>query len=311
MSEIKKQPDVGIIFYEGLFNGEEIESVKTQFDSVGLSFGAATKKAVTMACIDFFVPLVQIVLSQEFLQQLAGDIITNAAYDIVKNCCLKVWRSIISKKPKKITEDKITEYENCIQLSGNGFNAVFPQTTDETIIIHYIDKSFEYLSHNSTKQREFLVLDEKGDLRRFTEREVIELAIQKQRQDKSVLMRVYSYIKNNPNCDIHSIAENTKFNEKLCLSAVLELQARCTIREIPFSLDGTNRTCFYSAGALPFFDDSEYCSCKNSHPITSDNDSNNFGYWDTCTMCGKHIEDGFHYYHHFDGEDHDVSDIWE
>lgn len=309
MSETKTQPDVGIIFYEGLFSDEEIESVKTKFDSVNLSFGAAKKKPATMACLDFFVPLVTILLSQAFLQQLANGVITNAAYDMVKNCCLNVWHIIISKKPKKITGDKITEYKNCIQLSGNGFNAVFPQTTDETIILHYIEKSFEYLSHNSTKQREFLVLDQRGDFRRLTEHEVIKMAMQEQRQEKSVLMRVYNYIKNNPNCDIHSIAENTGINEKLCLSATLELQARGTIRLTPYSLSENNNTCFYSAGALPFCDDSEYCSCKKSYPITSDTNTSNYGYWDTCSICGKHIEDGFHYYHHFDGEDHDEIDM--
>ncbi len=181
MSEMKKQPDVGIIFYEGLFSDEDLESVKIQFDSAGLSFGAGTKKTVTMACLDFFVPLVQIILSQEFLQQLASGIITNAAYDIVKNCCLKVWYGIISRKSKKMTGNRITEYENCIHLSGNGFNAVFPQTTDETIIIHFIDKFFYYISHNSTEQREFLVPNKRGDLRRFTEHELIELAMQEQR----------------------------------------------------------------------------------------------------------------------------------
>lgn len=53
----------------------------------------------------------------------------------------------------------------------------------------------------------------------------------------------------------------------------------------------------------------EYCQCKIVKSITSDIESNEFGYWDTCCTCGKHIENGFHYYNHYDGEDHDDIDI--
>ncbi len=31
-----------------------------------------------------------------------------------------------------------------------------------------------------------------------------------------------------------------------------------------------------------------------------------FGYWDVCVDCGKKIENGYHYYNHYDGEDHEV-----
>ena len=48
----------------------------------------------------------------------------------------------------------------------------------------------------------------------------------------------------------------------------------------------------------------DYCMCQNCSAITSHEDE--FGYWDVCCDCGKPIEDGFHYYNHYDGEDHDV-----
>ena len=34
----------------------------------------------------------------------------------------------------------------------------------------------------------------------------------------------------------------------------------------------------------------------------------NGGYWDACCNCGKKIEDGHHFYNHYDGEDHDDID---
>lgn len=52
----------------------------------------------------------------------------------------------------------------------------------------------------------------------------------------------------------------------------------------------------------------DYCKCKFRSAVTSFIDD--FGYWDICCNCGKPIEDGFHYYNHYDGEDHDDIDIF-
>ena len=45
-----------------------------------------------------------------------------------------------------------------------------------------------------------------------------------------------------------------------------------------------------------------YCKCKTIKSVTSVNDE--FGYWDVCCECECKLEDGFHYYNHYDGEDH-------
>lgn len=47
----------------------------------------------------------------------------------------------------------------------------------------------------------------------------------------------------------------------------------------------------------------DYCMCERCSSITSYMDE--FGYWDICCDCGRPLEDGFHYYNHYDGEDHD------
>lgn len=51
-----------------------------------------------------------------------------------------------------------------------------------------------------------------------------------------------------------------------------------------------------------------YCKCTSPVSVTSENDE--FGYWDVCSKCGKPLEDGFHYYDHYDGEDHDDIDLY-
>lgn len=47
----------------------------------------------------------------------------------------------------------------------------------------------------------------------------------------------------------------------------------------------------------------DYCTCKQCSSVTSR--AEEFGYRDVCCDCGKPLEDGFHYYNHYDGEDHD------
>lgn len=55
---------------------------------------------------------------------------------------------------------------------------------------------------------------------------------------------------------------------------------------------------------------SEFCSCKNIISIYTDTESSDFGYWDVCSNCNKKLEDGFHYYNHYDGEDHCDDDLY-
>lgn len=55
----------------------------------------------------------------------------------------------------------------------------------------------------------------------------------------------------------------------------------------------------------------EFCKCDNISGLYSDTETSDFGYWDVCLTCDKKIEDGFHYYNHYDGEDHDDSDLYE
>ena len=54
----------------------------------------------------------------------------------------------------------------------------------------------------------------------------------------------------------------------------------------------------------------EYCTCNGRSSVYSDTESNEFGYWLVCNNCNKKIEDEFHYYNHYDGEDHDDIDLY-
>lgn len=54
--------------------------------------------------------------------------------------------------------------------------------------------------------------------------------------------------------------------------------------------------------------DTDFCKCTHCSAITSQMEE--FGYWDVCCDCGKPLEDGFHYFNHYDGEDHDDIDLY-
>ena len=55
-------------------------------------------------------------------------------------------------------------------------------------------------------------------------------------------------------------------------------------------------------------DEVSYCKCPHQSSVTSE--SEEYGYWDVCCDCGKPLEDGFHYYNNYDGEDHDDIELY-
>ena len=52
----------------------------------------------------------------------------------------------------------------------------------------------------------------------------------------------------------------------------------------------------------------DYCKCTSISNMYAGFEDD-WGYWDTCAKCNKRIEGGYHYYNHFDGEDHDDIDL--
>lgn len=90
------------------------------------------------------------------------------------------------------------------------------------------------------------------------------------------------------------------------LAAVNELYKREFVKIIPLPLDNNNESVFYSAVRNELVDTSDFCSCRILHSVTADTESTEFGHWDTSCICGKHLEDGFRYYNHYDSENSDL-----
>ena len=251
MNSMTVAPDITLIYDKGLFNEKEIQEFLSLAEASGLSFAVKENKYIKIAAsLDFFSPIVRIILSNEFLFLLARDCVSSAVYDSAKYLVKRIWQKIVHIKPKKISGGKITDYENCIHLSGNGFDAVFPSATDESIINHYIDRSFDYLCRNTAAHPRFVLLDnQSGELHSYTESEVIEMAMKenKDKQRQSVLCRVFDYLKNHPLSDVHAIAGALCVNEGLCLRALFELEARNAAKHTVVPLDNNDNSCYYSA----------------------------------------------------------------
>ena len=125
-----------------------------------------------------------------------------------------------------------------------------------------------------------------------------------------MLHKVFKYIKEHELCTANQISEDLCIDFFEVLRTVNELGDRGYLKITPIPLSETNDiSTRYSVTKKEFVDDSEFCVCKKIRSVSSDTEASEFGYWDTCCICGKHIEDGFHYYDHYDGEDHDDIDF--
>lgn len=56
------------------------------------------------------------------------------------------------------------------------------------------------------------------------------------------------------------------------------------------------------------YQNEDYCICKDPKESTTGFEDD-WGYWYVCTSCKKKLEDEYHYYNHYDGEDHEDIDI--
>ena len=116
-----------------------------------------------------------------------------------------------------------------------------------------------------------------------------------------MLEKVFNYIKEHPSCRLFDISGALKESPFAVMVATGELTGRGFITNTPPILSKENVDgVYYSAIKDSFVDDSEFCSCELFFSATRDLKSSELGYWDVCTICGKRLKDGFHYYPNFE-----------
>lgn len=165
MSNIDKIPDVGVVYFDGTLLAEEISELKKYADENKLQLALKKNENRVYACLDIFVPAIQIFISSEFI---ANSLISGAIYDATKSIIMKIWSFVKQKNCFKVTNGKTSNSEPCIHIKApnEGIEAIFPNTTDKAVVEHYIDRLFDYLSKAKT-QRKYLIYNKDEDC--FTE----------------------------------------------------------------------------------------------------------------------------------------------
>lgn len=104
-----------------------------------------------------------------------------------------------------------------------------------------------------------------------------------------MLEKVFNYIKDHPQSTPFDIFKALDVSPLVVMVAASELKTRGFITFTTTILKETNDEAMaYSAIKDSFVDDSEFCSCEVFFSATQDFDSSELGYWDVCTICGKH-----------------------
>lgn len=180
---INEQPDVGLIFSESLFSAEEIWGFKNELGTNGLALETHEQKITIWASLDFFVPIVHIIFSPEVVRSFFVSAASNAAYDCARKFVKNIWRKVKSKKPCKVSGDKIEDYQYPIHITAGSISAVFPSNIDESIMNHYIDKLFEHLDTVQSLNHIYAIYDKKEEcFKNYTETEIIDRVIKEQNE---------------------------------------------------------------------------------------------------------------------------------
>ena len=116
-----------------------------------------------------------------------------------------------------------------------------------------------------------------------------------------MLEKVFNYIKDHPSCtsfDIHKVLDVPPLAVLMAASELIK-RGFIILTTTPSNIPDFEWMA-YSAIKDSFVDDSEFCSCEVLFSATRDLDSSELGYWDVCTVCGKRLQGGFHYYPEFE-----------
>lgn len=157
----RQHPDIGFVFYQNSFSKEEIEEMKQECERKGITFDFQERTCTTWACLDVLAPLFQIILSPEVVNSVLNQLFKSATYDFLKYSVISIWRKVRSKKALKVTSQGAEPISSSINIRVENIEGVFPATTDEEIVNHFIDKLFDYLKTTHSSSHQYALYDVK------------------------------------------------------------------------------------------------------------------------------------------------------
>lgn len=185
----EKRPDIIITCIKGCFRDPEIEKAESEMKTYDLKLKIYQDPEYRFcnASIDLFVPIMQILLSPEFLFALGQGIVTNAAYDGVKHLLNSVRKMFCKHNVYKIESNSIRTEEANIQFIIGDKHLILPVDVDDNKFEYAVDafmaKAFEA---DNCEPTYVFYQDDNGELKEKTESEIIREEIEKHISKKDI-----------------------------------------------------------------------------------------------------------------------------
>lgn len=185
------RPDIGIIYYEKSFDPSELIEIEEDLSKCGLKFSPHERSPYINASIDFFVPLVQILLSPDMVNAVCQGLLTNATWGAIKALLIHIFRKFRNKPVFKLQGGNVTEeIPNIHFVIGNNVLAL-PMNVDEEKFKYVVDK-FMDISASSVPEKVTYTLysDEENAVMQKTEDDIIQEEYKKWLEKKNLEQEV-------------------------------------------------------------------------------------------------------------------------
>ena len=185
------RPDIAIVYCKNSLNREELISIENELAKCDMMLVANERSPYINASIDFFVPLVQILLSPDMVNAVCQGLLTNAAWDAIKAVLIHIFRKFRNKPVFKLQGENVTEeIPNIHFVIGNNVLAL-PMNVDEEKFKYAVDK-FMDISASSTPEKVTYTFysDEENAVMQKTEDDIIQEEYKKWLEKKNLEQEV-------------------------------------------------------------------------------------------------------------------------
>lgn len=185
----EKRPDIIITCIKGCFQDYEIEKAESEMETydLDLKIYQDAEHRFCNASIDLFVPIMQILLSPDFLVALEQGIVTNAAYDGVKHLLNSVRKMFCKRNVYKIESNSVRTEEPNIQFVIGDKHLILPVDVDdnkfEYAVDAFMDRAFEA---DNCEPTYVFYQDDESELKERTRSDIIREEIEKHISKKDI-----------------------------------------------------------------------------------------------------------------------------
>ena len=161
---------INVVFSKDSLSSEDIHILEQELSENGITLNAQQRSLMVNASCDFFVPLIEIVVSDNFLVSIAAA----AAWDALKYITRFLYDRWHGKRIEKIYPNKTVEEDPNIQFVIGENHIKLPVNVDQKKFEYATDKFFDYVSTHTYDQATYIFYNEKdGSLITKTEKQTL------------------------------------------------------------------------------------------------------------------------------------------